>query len=144
MYRSSSQQTFMFKTGPILVFLRFHPLTRLTSSFRGIVYSRHRCCICCPSSVSRKSMEVLSFFPQASNPHQSTVWIVSGVWTIVRILPSYSCTRFHHVAVHWSEFLQWKVPAENLYLFQMIRCVQVSPKHLRSSDNSLHESAIAP
>ena len=44
---------FMFKTGPILVFLRIHPLIRVSSSLRGSVYSRNKCCICCPSSVSR-------------------------------------------------------------------------------------------
>ena len=53
LYRSSWEQTYMFKTVPIHVFLRIHPLIRVSFSFRGIVYSRHQCCICCPSSVKR-------------------------------------------------------------------------------------------
>ena len=52
LYRSSCQQTFMFKTGQILIFLRIHPLIRVSCSLRGIVCSRPECCICCPSSVS--------------------------------------------------------------------------------------------
>ena len=40
----------MFKTGPTLVSVRIHPLTRVPFSLRGIVYSRHKCCICFPSA----------------------------------------------------------------------------------------------
>ena len=42
----------MSKTGPILVFLRIHPFTRVFFSHRGTVYSRHKCGILSPSSVS--------------------------------------------------------------------------------------------
>ena len=179
----------MFKTGPILVLLRIHPLVQVPFSLRGIVYSRHECCICCSSFVSRvqkyclcstsfkpaseysldnfcqrssqvrptkrcgletkkelglqycifrhdsKSLcsrpdrflfcfeSILShgsrfqcevactlcisvayvvllsfqeyrsivFVRQASNPHQNTIWIISGLPTVARIFCSYSC-----------------------------------------------------
>ena len=35
-------------------FLRIHPFARVFFSFRGIVYSRHKCCISCPSFVRRE------------------------------------------------------------------------------------------
>ena len=59
-------------------------LTRVFFSFRGIVYSRHKCCICCLSSVSRV-WEYCRFFRQTSNLHQNRVWIISGLLTFVRI-----------------------------------------------------------
>ena len=74
------------KTGPILVFLRIHPLARVFFSLRDIVYYRQKCCI--------------SLFRQASNPHQSTVWIVSGLRTSVRIFARILAPSFT-AAVHW-------------------------------------------
>ena len=61
LYRSSWRQTFMSKTGPILVFLCIHPFAQVFFSHRGSVYSRNKCCILSPFSVS-KCEEVLSFF----------------------------------------------------------------------------------
>ena len=88
----------MSKTGPILVFLRIHPFARVFFSHRGIVYSRHRCCILSPSCCI-KCEEVLSF-PQSSNQRQSGVWITSGLPTTVRIC-AHSLAPGFPVAVCW-------------------------------------------
>ena len=89
----------MFKTGPVLVLLRIHPLIRLPFSFRGIVYSvvllLYREC---------RSIVLLRL---ASSPHRNTVWIISGLLTIARISVRILALGFT-VAVHWSESLQQK------------------------------------
>ena len=66
----------MFKTGPILVLLRIHPLTRVPFSLRGSVYSRHNCCICRPSSVSRvqKNCSRSTSFRPASEHNLDNFW----------------------------------------------------------------------
>ena len=82
---------FMFKTGPILVFLWIHRFIRIAFSFRGSVYSHHKCCICCPSSESRKKKCCpcsASFKPVSENS-------LNNFWSSdnCSIFRSYSCTR---------------------------------------------------
>ena len=77
LYRSSSRQTFTFKTGPILVFLRIHHFTRVFLSFRGIVYSRQRCCICNPSSASR----VLKYCPFSTSFQPTSENRLENCWS---------------------------------------------------------------
>ena len=61
LFRSSWQQTFMFKTEPILVFLRIHPLLRVPFSLRSHrVFSAWMLHLL--SFFSIKSIEVLSLF----------------------------------------------------------------------------------
>ena len=89
--RSSWYQTFMFKTGPILVFLRIHPLIWVSFSFRSIVYSRHECYICCPSSVSRvqKCCPCSTSFKSALEHSLDNFWPSDNC----SIFRSYSCIR---------------------------------------------------
>ena len=89
-----------------LVFLEIHPLIRVPFSFRGIVNSRHRCCICCPSSVSwvLKCRRVSTSFKPAKENSLDNFWS-SDKCSNFR---SYSCTRFPRCCalVEVSEFLQ--------------------------------------
>ena len=75
-----------------LVFLRIHPLTRVFFSFRGIVCSRHRCCICCPSSVSsvKKYCPLSTILKPASERSLDNFWSLDYCSN----LRSQSCTRF--------------------------------------------------
>ena len=61
-------------------------------SFRGIVYSRHRCFICCPSSVSRvwKYCPVSTSFKPASEHNLDNFWSFDN-GSNFRV---YSCTKF--------------------------------------------------
>ena len=72
-------------------------------SFRGMVYSRHKCCISCPFSVTRA--QKYCPFSTSSNPHQSIIWIISGIRTLVRIFARILAPGFP-VAAHCIEFLQ--------------------------------------
>ena len=87
-------------------------------SFRSIVHSRHRCCICCFFLYQEYRSIVL--FRQASNPLQNIVWTISGLRTFVRIFGRILSPSLH-VAVHWPVFLQQQ-NQRNLRRFQMIRC----------------------
>ena len=60
----------------IFVVLRIQPLARVLSSFRGIVYSRHKWCICCPSSASSvmKNCTLSTVFKPASEHSLDNFW----------------------------------------------------------------------
>ena len=137
LYRSSRPQTFMFKTGPILVFFRIHPVTRVFFSFRGIVCSRHKCCISCPS-VSR---EGLSCFDKLSSPYQNILWIISGLLTIVQF--SLTLAPFFSVDVQ----LVWVSSAEGRTGISIVSKWSGAASFsgaVRSLGNSLHRSSTAP
>ena len=53
LYANSLQRFTLRKWSCEVLSLQIHPLTRVPFSFRCIVYSWHRCCICCPSYVLR-------------------------------------------------------------------------------------------
>ena len=86
-FLNGRQQIAVFKIGPILVLLRSHPLTRVPFSLRD---SRHKCCICCPSSIAR----VWVLIQQSSNPHHD----LDNFWSFDTCskFRSYSCRRFLH------------------------------------------------
>ena len=79
---------------------RIHPLARVFFAFRGIEYSLKNWYISCPSK-SRNTVP----FRGASNPHQSIIWIISCLRTIVRTFTRILAPSFIFV-VHWYEFLQ--------------------------------------
>ena len=81
-------------------------------------------------------------FRQASNPHQNIVWIISGLPTIVQILARILAPNFT-VAVHWSEFHQQKGEWEISVVSNWSSAAGFTGA-LRSLDNSLHKSAVAP
>ena len=72
----------MFKTGPILVFLKINPLVRVHFSFRSIVYPRHKCCICCPSSASKswKNCPISTRFKPASEHGLDSFWLIGQLF----------------------------------------------------------------
>ena len=140
LYRSSWQQTLMFKTGPILVFLRIHLLKRVSLSFRGIVYSRHKCGICCPSSVSRvqKYCPFPTSFKPASEHRLNNFWSSDNCSNF----RSYSCTRFLRCCA-----LVKVSSAEGRVGISIVSKWSGAASFTgaqRSLGNSLHRSAIAP
>ena len=119
-YRSLWRQTYMSKTGPILVFLRIPPFARVFFSYLGIVYSRHKCCILPPSvSVWRN----IVLFGQTSNQRQSIVWITSGHQTLVRI-----CA--HSIAPGFTVAVRWCAGQQEFPSFPNDQVLQVSPTFL--------------
>ena len=75
--------------------LESHPLTRVPSSSRGSsVYSRHKCCICCPSSVScvSKYCSRSTSLKPASEHNLDNFWS----YDICSNFSSYSCRSFLH------------------------------------------------
>ena len=70
-----------------------NPSFRIFFSHRSIVYSRHKCCILCPSSVSseKKFCPVPTSFKPASEHSLDNFWS-SDIFSNLR---SWSCTKFH-------------------------------------------------
>ena len=109
----------MSKTGPILVFLRIHPFARVFLLYRGIVCSRHKCCICCPSSVSsvQKYCSRSTSFKLASEHNLDNFWSSDHCSNF----RSYSCRRFLHCC-SLVEFSASERTGRNFHLFQVLRC----------------------
>ena len=79
---SSSWQTFMTKTGPILVFLRIHPHIRVLSHCEAsYILGMNVASVVLLFQEYRSTVLVR----QASNLYRNTVWIISGLLTFVRI-----------------------------------------------------------
>ena len=132
LWRSSWWQTWMFKTGPIFVFLRTQPLARVLGSLRGGVYSLHKCTI--PLGTSASS--VMKYCPLWTVFKPTLVWTTSGRQIVVRIVARILATSFI-VAVHRYEGQQLKVQKE----------FPSSPHDQKAQDfldSSLHLSATAP
>ena len=102
--------TVSIKTGPILVFLRIHPLTRVSISFRGIVCSRHECCICLLAFFCFKSIEVLSLLDKLQTRIRAQFWITSGNCSIFR---SYSWNNLHPLRCNGGVFLHERRPVSS-------------------------------
>ena len=108
---------FMFKTGPMLGLLRIHPLTRVSFSLRSSVCSRHKCCICCPSSVSRVYCSRSKSFKPASEHN-------FGKCLVFRQMFEFSLVFLHQVSPLLCidpSFFSSKASG-NVHLSEMIGC----------------------
>ena len=79
---------------------------------------------------------------QASNPHQNTIWIISGLLTIARFFCLYSCRRFPQC----SSLVEFFALEGTVGISTFSRCSGAAgfPGALIRLGTSSHESAIAP
>ena len=117
LYRSSWQQTFyMFKTGPILVFLRIH---LCESPFK---ISRHRVF----SAFLLHLLPWKKFCPSSTSVKPTSERSLDNFWCSARIFARILAPGFS-VAVHWSEFLRQKGEWESTS-FPNDQLLRVSPE----------------
>ena len=116
------KQTCMSKTGPILVFLRIHPFARVFFSFRGNVYSRHRCYISFgPSSVSniKKCCPFSTIFKPASEHSFGSLLVVGQLFEFALVvLHQVSLSLFVGMRVINRRF------SGNFHHLQIFKCVR--------------------
>ena len=126
LYRSSWRQTFYVQDRTDSCILEIHPFDRVVFSFRNIVYSRHKCCISCPSSVSsvKEYCPFSTIFKPASKHSLDNFWSSDNNSN----LRSQSRTRFHPLLFVGMGSSNRRA-GRNLHRFQMIRCFKFPQGH---------------
>ena len=119
---------------------REHQICGSPFSFRSSVYSRHKCCICCPSPVSR----VWKYCSRSASFKPASEYNLDNFWPSDNCLNfrSYSCRKFHHCRslVECSTLER----TAGISTFSKCRGAASFPGALVRLGTSSHKSAVAP
>ena len=131
----------MFKTGSIFVHLRIQPLARVLGSFRGSVYSRHKCTIPLGASAVSSVMKycpLSTVFKPASEHNLGNFWLSDSRSNFC----SYSCNKFHRRC----SLVRGPAVGDSvrISIVSKVSCASGFPDAMVSLDNSLHRSGTAP